>query len=618
MSVLASPLVVAREASSPGRGRRFSRLTVLLVASLVYLPAIFSPPHLMDDVDAVQAQITKNMLTSGDYVTARLDGVAYLEKSPLIYWIIAGCFRVFGVHDWAARIPISIGAIALCWLTYELAAWAFGTTAGMLAGVSLAASVGLYLFTRILIPDVLLTLCIALSLYCMMRALEAEETRHLAWSSVGAAAIAAGLLLKGLVAAVFPVGIGLLFLLIAGQLFRRETWSRLHPFAGTLIVLVLALPWHVLATIRNPPYFNFSMVSRPGEYHGFFWFYFFNEHLLRFLNRRFPHDYNTVPLPLFWLFNILWLFPFIFYLPGVFRERFRGTDRASRVRLLSLCWIVVVMVFFSFSTTQEYYSMPIYPAVALLIGSALDLPRKWERIADKLLITFLGTCGVVCLWLLWMVRHVTATGDISRALAIKPKGGIYTYSLGHALDLTLYSFAYLRLPLALAGVAFIVGAALLIFRHQFRALCLATTMILFFAAAHLAMITFDPYLSSYPLAATLSNSPPGMLISNGAYYSFSSVVFYADRSPLILNGRVNNLVYGSYAPGAPNIFVGDDVLKHLWEANQRSYLIISRDDMPKVLETLKNRPSFVVAESGAKYLLSNQPLNTSIQPVGSF
>src|SRR5437660_7440926 len=100
-------------------------LIVLAVASAVFLGCIISPPSLMDDVDAVQAQIARNMLDSGDWVTARLDGIAYLEKSPLIYWLIAISFKIFGVHDWTARIPVSLAAVVLCWLTFRIATWAF-------------------------------------------------------------------------------------------------------------------------------------------------------------------------------------------------------------------------------------------------------------------------------------------------------------------------------------------------------------------------------------------------------------------------------------------------------------------------------------------------------------
>ena len=129
----------------------------------------------MDDVDAVQAQIARNMLTSGDWVTARLDGVAYLEKSPLIYWMMAVSFAIFGVHDWAARIPVALSAMGLCWLTAAFGVWAFGRRAGFYAGLVLATCIGLFLFTRVLIPDVMLTLTIALAMWAFLRALDEEE-----------------------------------------------------------------------------------------------------------------------------------------------------------------------------------------------------------------------------------------------------------------------------------------------------------------------------------------------------------------------------------------------------------------------------------------------------------
>src|SRR5437764_2666983 len=92
---------------------------VVAAASLVFLVGILSPPRLMDDVDAVQAQIARNMLVSGDWVTARLNGVAYLEKAPLKYWMIAVSYRIFGVHDWAARLPLALSIVLLCWIVYR-------------------------------------------------------------------------------------------------------------------------------------------------------------------------------------------------------------------------------------------------------------------------------------------------------------------------------------------------------------------------------------------------------------------------------------------------------------------------------------------------------------------
>src|SRR5271165_2165553 len=113
-------------ARGTGGGRsEWSGIIVLVAACLVFLVNVISPPRLVDDVDAVQATIARNMLSSGDWVTARLDGVAYLEKSPLIYWMMATAFKVFGVHDWAARLPLALSIILLCWVTYRFARWAF-------------------------------------------------------------------------------------------------------------------------------------------------------------------------------------------------------------------------------------------------------------------------------------------------------------------------------------------------------------------------------------------------------------------------------------------------------------------------------------------------------------
>ncbi|MBV8896568.1 MAG: glycosyltransferase family 39 protein, partial [Acidobacteriaceae bacterium] len=308
----------------------------------------------MDDVDAVQAQIGRNMLASGDWVTARLDGVIYLEKAPLIYWLIAFAYKIFGSYDWVARIPLVLAAIGLGWLTAAFGLWAFGRRAGLYAGLVMSTCLGLFLFTRILIPDVMITFTIALAVWSFLRAIDEEEKHPRAWAALFAASIGTGLLLKSLIGAVFPIGTALIYLMCTRQLFVAKVWKRLRPISATVIVLAIAAPWHVLATLHNPPYFDFTFRSVPGQYHGFFWFYFINEQVLRFLNLRYPRDYNTVPRVWFWLFHLLWLFPWSVYFPAVFRQSFRPVDRAGRARLLALCWIGCVLIFFTFSTTQEY------------------------------------------------------------------------------------------------------------------------------------------------------------------------------------------------------------------------------------------------------------------------
>ena len=559
----------------------------------------------MDDVDAVQAQIAQNMLQSGDWVTARLDGVAYLEKSPLKYWMIAVSFMIFGVHDWAARIPIALCTVLLCWVTMRMGMWAFGRRSGRYSGTVLATSIGLFLFTRILIPDVILTLTITVALWGMLRAIEPGERRPALWAMAMWASIGTGLLLKGLIAAAFPVAAGLIYLAMTRQLLVGKTWRRLRPFWGIVLMLLIAAPWHVLATIRNPPYFDFTMHSEKGSYRGFFWFYFINEHLLRFLNLRYPRDYNTVPRAYFWLFHLLWFFPWSMYFPAALKLNYRQADRASRTRLLCLCWAGFILVFFTFSTTQEYYSMPCYPALALLLGEAIAAGSGWLRAGTKVIAVAITLAFLAIVAILWLVRGMATPGDIASALNSNPEA--YTLSLGHMLDLTLASFAYLRLPLCVAGVACGIGAVgAWASKGRVPVLALTVMMALFFHAARLALVVFDPYMSSRPLAEALRQGAPGELIVDDQYYTFSSVFFYTNRRALLLNGRVNNLDYGSYAPDAPQgVFIDDQDFQRLWTSSERYYLVAEGPQVRR-FEKLVTKPSLIVRkESGGKYLFSN-------------
>jgi len=574
---------------------------VILVAAVIFFGCIFSPPSLMDDVDAVQAQIARNMLTSGDWVTAHLDGVPYLEKPPLKYWMIAACYRIFGVHDWAARLPIGLFAAALCWLTARIGAWAFSDRTGLYAGLILATSVGLFLFTRILLSDVILSFTIALAMWSFLRALDEEEEQPRRWAWLMGASIGVGLLLKGLIAAVFPIGAAIVYLAIARQLFLRRTWERLHALSGALIALAIAAPWHVLATLRNPPYFYFSMRSMPGEYHGFFWFYFFNEHLLRFLNLRYPHDYNTVPRAYFWLFHLLWLFPWSAYFAGLARLNYKPVSRAGRMRLLALCWAGFLLVFFTFSSTQEYYSMPCYAALALLIGCAVS-EGAWRRTGNWTIAGISAAATIAIVAILIHVWSLPTPGDISNALTLQPTQN-YTLSLGHMGDLTLESFAYLRTPLMIAGLAFLIGASAPLWRSPFIAFVIMMT--LFFHASRLALVAFDPYLSSRPLAEALIKSPPGELIEDNAYYTFSSVFFYANRNGSLLNGRKTNLEYGSHAPSAPHVFIEDPDFRELWGRPERYYLLVEGPLVPRIENLVGRSQVHVVAASGGKFLMTN-------------
>jgi 4-amino-4-deoxy-L-arabinose transferase-like glycosyltransferase len=586
---------------------RFHVVSLLLVAALTFVLGIISPPHLMDDVDGTQGQIPHTMITSGDWVTAHLDGVIFLDKAPLKFWITALLYKVLGVHDWAARIPNAAAALLLSLTVYFIGRWADSAKIGYYAGLVTATSIGLFLFTRVVIPDIILTLAITLALWGFLRAIEDDSPFHRYWAYVFFGSMGAAILLKGLIGVVFPAAIAFLYLVFTGKAFQRETWRRLYLGTGILVFLAVAAPWHVLAILRNPPYFDFTLHAGDHfgyKFRGFFWFYFINDQILRFTNERWPRDYNTVPRLWFWLYHLIWFFPWSFALAGTRASQFSRETRLGRLQFLCLIWSGFVLLFFTFSTTQEYYSMPIYPALALLIAVAMTREWKGLTIAFRTAAIITGFACLACSAILIHVRNLPTPGDISDALSNNTD--VYTLSLGHMADLTFAAFAYLRLPLGMAGLAFLIGTIALWSRKQsFRYAGTVVMMVIFFQAARLALVTFDPYLSSYPVARKLNSLPKGTLVLNGAYYDFSSVPFYTQYNPLLLNGRYFNLEYGSYAPDAAHVFIDDGQFVSLWSASSPVYVIT----YPEKRETLEKLvgPSHLhlILRGGGKELYSN-------------
>jgi hypothetical protein len=206
-----------------------------------------------------------------------------------------------------------------------------------------------------------------------------------------------------------------------------------------------------------------------------------------------------------------------------------------------------------------------------------------------------------------LTRHLPAPGDIAQALNQRP--GTYLLSLDHMKDLTFPSLAYLRRPLSVAAFAFLLGFAMTLRARGARAFFgAALMMMIFFHAARLALVGFDPYLSSRPLAEALKKAPPGTLIVDHHYYTYSSVFFYTGRAALLLNGRFNNLEYGAYAPQAPRVFIDDAAFKQLWLEPGRCYIVASARAATRLKGLVGEEALLVVRSSGGKLLVTNHPL----------
>jgi len=590
--------------------RKASCWALALVFAIVYLGSLFSPP-LLDDADSTHAEAAREMYVSGDYVTLHVNGVRYLEKAPLPYWLVAASYHLFGVNEFATRLPMALSVMLLGLLGVVWARRAFGERAGIYAGLFLYTAAGVFLFTRILIPDVLLSLLIAASLYFFFTALEDRDSTW-RWYS-GYSCMALGVLTKGLIALVFPAGTAFFYLAITGD-WRR--WREFRLVSGLLLFLLIAAPWHILAGLRN---------TGGQNGHGFFWFYFVNEHFLRFLGKRYPRDYNKLPWALYWSLHLVWLFPWSLYLPAAIRTaldvRKQHATFQDRTRLL--CWILatLVLVFFAISTNQEYYTFPAYFPITMLLADAVarceladcrsGIRKGWLSLSAGALTIVGVVAGLTLLMLLWQSRHLPFEPDIGNVLAAHDMD-TDTLSTSHALDLSYASFAALRLPAALAAVAFLIAPATSLVlrlrkRHYIATWTLGLGMAVFLIAAHIALGRFGPYLSSKELAHKIAAQahPEDRVMIYGDQAFGSSLLFYLRRPIQLVEGRTTSMWFGSTFPDAPHIYLSDSDLLRDWNASGRIFLFVPPHLKSRVDALLPDR--VVVAQVSGKYVYSNQP-----------
>ncbi len=633
--------------------------------------ALLSPP-LLDDADSVHAEVAREMLVRGDCVTLYANGIRYLEKAPLLYWSMAASMRVFGVGTAPARLPLALYALLLFLLEWRFGRRAFSSErAGLYAGVALLLSFGLFIFTRILIPDAIVCLWLTAAVYCVWLGENSPQEYSgdapLLPCLGFAAACALNVLTKGLIGLVFPVGTLLLYLLLtcgaAGAI--RRLWH-LRPVSGTVTFALIAAPWHILAARANPTEGHPSGLTHPGpllpwfwrgwqvgspslgNVHGWAWFYFMNEHLLRYLNLRVPRDYDTVPLLLFWSLLLVWLMPWSAFLfkaagtvpllqaarrvphqpalnPSKGEAKAGATtgsiDQEQETLLLLGIAALLPLAFFSFSTRQEYYVLPSLPFLVLLIARWLDreaaeaealavpspLARTGQRISTVLLVMG-ALIALACGYFLLHAQAPAPTTDLSSLLKQNP--GEYALSFGHFLDLNGPALGAFRGPLFLTGAAWFAGAlvnwhARRRYRPHLGNMALAAAALVFLAASHVALTRFAPVLSSQKLAAAIAPvlRPSDLLVINDEYEAGSTLGFYLHRSDIhILHGHSANLWYGSFFADAPHIFETDSSIQQKWRGTNRIFLWTDPAKLPAL-----PAKAYVIAEGGGKQILSNYP-----------
>ncbi len=596
--------------------RRFSILTLLVMSLGIYV-ATAAQPALLDDADASHALVSREMLQRGDWVVMYQDGIRYLEKAPLHYWMVAVSYKLFGQGAFQTRLPLVLSVAGLVLMVYFFARRFFGETAAFYSGLIICTSVGPWLFTRVMVPEAIFALQLTALFYLFLRGWQGSlDTRVAYWGAAVVMALAA--LTLGLIGVLFPLGVVFFFILFTRSWGR---WRELRIFSSALIFLVIAVPWHWIAERRSP---------------GFLWSYFINEHFKRALGTRYPPDYEAVPLLLWWALHLVWFFPWSFFIGYALREFPRPKtwgpkmEHVQEARLLLFIWAGLILFFFSLTSgsRMEYYSFGAWPAIAVLLGIGLnDAEEMHDRWLPRLQsgLAVIGVLASVCLgYLVLTSLDVSSKGGISHLIQYHPLD-TYRLSMAHIFDLTPQTFAALRGPAVFAILIFIIGfgKAWLLRRRlkSFAAtLTLAFAMALFFFAANWAFKRFEPRMSSRALADAILPylRPQDQIVQYGDFNSGSSIPFYTHRHVWIYNGRFGtNLEIGSNYPDAPPTFLDDKQFPAFWKGPERVFIFVPEEFRKDALSRLPPDSSYLLAESAGKYIFVNQPVRPDLPLLAS-
>lgn len=400
------------------------------------------------------AEIPHEMVTSGDWVTPRLNGLKYFEKPPLQYWLTAISYLALGADEWTARLWPALAGL----LTVGLVFWAgrrlSGVRAGAMAAAVLASTFQFFLFSQVLTLDMGLTFFLTLALVSFLASQDASTkpaTRR-GWGLVMWAAMALAVLSKGLVGVVLPALVLSAYILLERDwgLLRRLSWS-----AGVPLFLSIVLPWFVLVQARNPEFFEF---------------FFVREHLARYALQG--HDRNG---PWYYFLVVLvagslpWSYTYLKALWAGWRSEACSRSALNVCRLLTL-WVVVIAAFYSLSASKlPGYVLPVFPAAALLAGCRLEWGEVRVRRAHLAGIAGAGLALAVAAPFLSRLHRVSAAGIdsstlipwvLASGLALAAAAGLATLTLHRRREVALPAVALgslLSFQLLLVGSQSIAG-----------------------------------------------------------------------------------------------------------------------------------------------------------------
>jgi 4-amino-4-deoxy-L-arabinose transferase-like glycosyltransferase len=538
-------------------------LLPVALAAILYLSST-SNRAVIDQDDGYNSQVAVRMVESGDWVTPYANGVRWLEKPPLMFWLTAAGLKVFGISEFALRLPPALGVIALVWVVALIAWRAGGAPAAIISGLCTASAAGTYLFTRETVHDIWLVLFVTVAMYAFWEWYW-DPQHSLRHALLFYAALAGAVLCKSLIGIAFPAGIAVLFFILRRE---RPAWRTLHVLPGVLLFLLLAVPWHWLAAMQNP---------------GFLWYFFADEQFLRFLGKRELPVVWSVPLLTFWALLPVWFFPWTAFLPAAIAARRKAPDDKQRALItLALAWSCLILIFFSLSARLEHYAFPVLPALSLLVG--VTLGRAEESRSVRWAFRALAALGVVALLAgigagIWFVTTGHGFAHAPATTTGKADDSDFSILAEMPAEIQWRLLKPAAVTIAVLAAGFFVALRFETRRRRMHAvMSVVATMLIICGMIHWSLIICEDLISSkkFGLAIAREARPADHLVVMGDYESANSLNFYEPLRVEVLDGVAYCLTPGMKYPDAPRVVLTREEFAAAWKGSERVFALVPR------------------------------------------
>lgn len=636
--------------------RRVSReswwFAALLVSGFLLSVWRLGSLALFDLDEGGYAEIAREMLVLDDWIIPRLNFVRLLDKPPLLYWLTAISFKLFGISEFSARLPVALSIVGIMGLCAMVGKKFFGSSAGFLSAMIFATSAGLVIFEtgRQLQPDIVFTLFLTAALAALLFGFfDPERPRR--YLVPGYAAMALAVMTKGLIGLVFPT------LALLGYVALTGEWGRVRQafsWPGSLVFLLLVLPWHVAAEVRSP---------------GFLKFYVLDVHLLRYFNEgAIASSMTSLSLLGFWAGTALIFFPWTLFLPLVIWEDFplrrKNASPSDGVVLWLWLWVFVLLLFFSLGSFRLfYYGLPALPALALLSGRfwAKAMEIRWDEsrqegrtstgqsnprppysangwrsrwtgwteavVGPKMHVRFRARL-LTATTPLWIVATAILVAGYfphlwQESLGKELYGMVDTNLMGHD-DGVVTASKVVSLPswdslsplavrcgwtLSVLAASALVGAAWRRYSVTFVFIILSMLSLRYFS--QVGTQTFEPYVSTKSLGTFISSSfrPGERIVMDGLYEDVACVTFYSGQKIAMVHGVKKDLAFGSQFPEAAGTFLEEQEFFQLWSSKTRVYLLTDYPSRsgPERDDFYARVRRYPLAQSGSMRLFTNHP-----------